>query len=163
MRTVRPKVPSRNDDTVYDKARVETTKGLDPAQVKSDSGSNKTVSKRAGGKPLPVAKPLEGPGSDKKSLSGANAAVKSDGSGVKAVARPVAKAAPAKGVSGPVPAVAKSQESELPMQQTVARSGPQRAIAKKRATRPHWPLIIGSVSAVVLVAIVALVAYLATR
>jgi eukaryotic-like serine/threonine-protein kinase len=93
---VKPKSPSRNDDTVYDKARADTKKGRDIG--KSDSSAKRSGAHRA----LPVAKALDGPGSDKKSISGPNVAVN-------AVAnQPIPKApakAPSKGSSGAVPAV----------------------------------------------------------
>ena len=64
----RSKSPSRTEDTVYDKARVDTKKDLDKAG-QSDGGSGKDGSKRLN-KPLPKAKSLD-EGSDKKSPSGA--------------------------------------------------------------------------------------------
>src|SRR5262245_8850594 len=157
MRAVRPKAPSRNEDTVYDKARVETTKGLEPVNGKADSGSNKTVSKRPGAKPLPVAKPLEEVGSDKKTASGPNAAVNPVASGPKPAVRPAPSKAPAKSVSGAVPTVAKSPDGEATPHVDIARTGPQRAVAIKHGGKPNWPLIIGSVSAVALLAVIAIV------
>jgi hypothetical protein len=162
MRTVRPKGPSRNDDTVYDKARVETTKGLEPIQGKSDSGSNKVVAKRPGAKPLPVAKPLEEVGSDKKSVSGPNAAISPAASGPRPVVKPAAKA-PAKGASGAVPAVMRGPESDTISQRSVSNTAAQRAVAAKRTRKPNWPLIIGAVGAAALLAIIAALAIFVLR
>jgi serine/threonine protein kinase len=74
QRTLRP---NRNDDTVHDKARSETHKGIGtkPGQR---PGTSSTPAPRSGdssqriGKALPVAKPLDSPGSDKKVGSGPN-------------------------------------------------------------------------------------------
>jgi serine/threonine protein kinase len=74
QRTLRP---NRNDDTVHDKARSETHKGIGtkPGQRPGTSG---TPAPRSGdssqriAKALPVAKPLDSPGSDKKAGSGPN-------------------------------------------------------------------------------------------
>jgi hypothetical protein len=163
MRSVRPKTPSRNEDTVDDiKARAETKKGLDSTEGKPDAGSGKSGSKRIGSKPLPMAKPLDEPGSDKKSTSGANLATKSDGSGVKAAPKPMAKT-PAKGVSGAVPAVTRSGENAIPAVRTIARSGPQAVVAKKAQRLPPWVFIAGGVGAVALLAALAAIAYFAMR
>jgi serine/threonine protein kinase len=74
QRTLRP---NRNDDTVHDKARSETHKGIGtkPGQR---PGTSSTPAPRSGdssqriAKALPVAKPLDSPGSDKKVGSGPN-------------------------------------------------------------------------------------------
>jgi serine/threonine protein kinase len=84
----RPKTPYRTGDTVYDKARVETKKGLERAG-QSDAASDKGSDKRPAGKVLPKAKPLDGPGSDKnsrglapdKTASGPQIALNLDGNG----------------------------------------------------------------------------------
>ena len=162
IRTVRPKTPNRNEDTVYDKARAETKKGLDATEGKPDAGSSKSGSKRPGSKPLPMAKPLDEPGSDKKSISGPNLTAKTEGSGVKAAPKPAAKT-PAKGISGAVPAVTKSGENSIPAVRTVARSGSQAVVAKKAKHLPPWVFLAGGVGAVVLLAVLAAVAYFAMR
>jgi serine/threonine-protein kinase len=88
-------LPNRSEDTVYDKARAETKKGIDS----SPGGKTTDDSKRV--KSLPVAKPLDQPpGSDKKTGSGASLPANSGGSSK------VVK--PAVGQSGPVPTAAKS-------------------------------------------------------
>jgi hypothetical protein len=147
--TIRPKVPIRNDDTVYDKNRVDTRKG-DSGLGKSGSGSTK----KPGSKSLPVAKALDSPSSDKKSLSGPMPVV--TGSSVaKSGPQPVAKPA-TKSASGPIP-VAKPETS-------AASSGPRPAVtvspapshaarpaAKKPPTMSPW-LIAGAVLATVLLA-----------
>ena len=61
--------PSRSDDTVYDKARAETKKGLDK-EGKSDSGKSGGSDKKTPAKGIPKARPLDGSGSDKKLTSG---------------------------------------------------------------------------------------------
>jgi serine/threonine-protein kinase len=96
---IRPKLPLRNDDTVYDKTRVDTKKG-DPDR----SGGSKKPAK------LPVAKPLDSPAAERKSPSGANPIVSGDTLS-KSGPRPVVKA-PAKTASGAIP-VAKSADSAL--------------------------------------------------
>jgi serine/threonine protein kinase len=70
--------PSRNDDTVHDKARTETHKGIG-SKPGQRPGTPSAPAPRSGdssqriGKALPVAKPLDGsPGSDKKVGSGPN-------------------------------------------------------------------------------------------
>jgi serine/threonine-protein kinase len=96
-------LPNLSEDTVYDKARVETNKGLDS----SPGGKTTDDSKR--GKSLPVAKALDLPsGSDKKSASGANLAINTGGSSK--VNRPAVTQSGALPTarSGAVPAVAKS-------------------------------------------------------
>jgi serine/threonine-protein kinase len=129
-------LPSRSDDTVYDKARAETKKGLDSSPGgKSDGG--KSDSGKPAVKPLPVAKPLDAAGgSDKKipveskSGSGSNIVLKLNG-GAKPAAKPPSSAGsksgsmPVVGKSGPVPAVAKS--GAMPV---VAKSGPLPAVVK---------------------------------
>jgi len=97
----RPKTPNRNDDTVYDKARADTKKGRDSSLGKPDSPS--TNAKRSGAhRALPVAKAIEGPGSDKKSGSGPN--ITASPSGSSPSVKPAAKAVP-KAASGPMPVV----------------------------------------------------------
>jgi serine/threonine-protein kinase len=66
--SLRSQVIIRNDDTVYDKNRVDTRKG---ESEKPGTGSKKP------GKALPVAKPLDAPRGDRKSSSGANPVVTS--------------------------------------------------------------------------------------
>ena len=62
-------LPNRSEDTVYDKARAETKKGIDS----SPGGKTTDDSKRV--KSLPVAKSLDAPaGSDKKTGSGSKPA-----------------------------------------------------------------------------------------
>ena len=156
---VRPKVvPNRHDDTVYDKARVDTKKG-DSGLGKS-SGSS---SKKPGGKPLPVAKSLDGLPGDKKSASGANPVVTS-GSVTKSGPQPTVNVA-GKSTSGAMPTV-KTESG-------VRTSGPQpavtaptinvskeptvtstRAVSKKPSAMPQWMLVGGGIAlAVVLAAI----------
>jgi len=95
---IKPKAPSRTEDTVYDKAKVDTTKGAGNGD-KSSHGSKKVVAKA-----LPVAKSLDGGASDKKSASGAYPVV--NGSSVsKSGAFPVAKPIAGKATSGQIPVV----------------------------------------------------------
>src|SRR5262245_11582087 len=66
---IRPKpLPNRHEDTVYDKARVDTKKG-DSVLRDSSSVVSSNVVKKPGSKPLPVAKPLDSSSGDKKSTS----------------------------------------------------------------------------------------------
>jgi serine/threonine-protein kinase len=121
----RPAAPTKSDDTVYDKKRAETKKGMDSSPGgRSDSGKPKS---------LPVAKPLDAPaGSDKKSGSGANIAVNLNGA-AKPGAGPAASK-PGSSKSGPLPAVTKSgpiptiaPSGSMPV---VSKSGPVPAVAK---------------------------------
>jgi len=118
--TVRPKAPVRNDDTVYDKNRVDTRKG--------DSGLGKPGSstKKSGAKSLPMAKPLDSPSGDKKSLSGPMPVVTGN-SVAKSGPQPVVKPA-TKSASGAIP-VAKPEAS-------VSRSGPRPTIAASSSPAP---------------------------
>ena len=160
----RPKVPNRNEDTVYDKARVDTKKNLDKAG-QSDGGSDKGSGKRAAGKVLPKAKPLDG-GSDKKTASSPQIALSAGGNGkspgAKATsgAMPVINVNPGKpGTSGPMPA-AKSKTSG-PMAAVKGSAAapatagdsamPASTFAGRTATVPVWILIAGGVGAAVLV------------
>ena len=131
----RPLIPNRHDDTVYDKARAETKKGLDSSPGgKFDSGK--------AAKPLPVARPLDGGGSDKKIPlekkpgSGPNIAINLNG-GAKSGAKPPSSPGSSKSgssksgsmpvvkQSGPMPAIAKS--GAIP---AVTKSGPLPAVTK---------------------------------
>jgi hypothetical protein len=78
--------PSRSDDTVYDKARAETKKGMDKDGKSGDSSGGSD--KRTPAKGIPKARPLDGSGSDKKSNSGQFALNFNPGSG-KSGATPV--------------------------------------------------------------------------
>jgi eukaryotic-like serine/threonine-protein kinase len=154
---LRPRLPTRRDDTVYDKARAETKKGLDPQTGKSDAGSSKSGSKRAGAKPLPVARPLDASGSSKKSMSGPNAAVKSDTS--KSGASPVVKST-SKVLSGPMRTVTTTGDVS-PLESAVALQTPAaKPVAKKGSSVAPWMLIVGGISALLLViAVVAAIAF----
>src|SRR5262249_26249297 len=103
---------------------------------KSDTGSSKGSGKKTGSRPLPVARPLDAPPSDKKSLSGPNVVVKADAAG-KPATKPVAKSA-GQAVSGPMRAVA-----------TTSQRAPQASAAKKSKSIPVWIWIAGSAAAIV--------------
>jgi hypothetical protein len=106
-------VPNRSEDTVYDKARVETKKGMDS----SPGGKTTDESKRV--KSLPMAKSLDPPsGSDKKAGSSASIAINT---GSSKVVKPGSSSGgiPVVTRSGAVPAVAKSGAVAA-----VAKSGP---------------------------------------
>ncbi len=108
-------LPNRSEDTVYDKARAETKKGIDS----SPGGKTTDDSKRV--KSLPVAKPLEpSAGSDKKSGSSAHLPASTGGSSK------VVK--PGTAQSGSLPAVTRS--GAVP---TVKKSGPVPAVATSGA------------------------------
>jgi hypothetical protein len=163
---VRPKVvPNRHDDTVYDKARVDTKKG-DSGLGKS-SGSS---SKKPGGKPLPVAKSLDGlPGDklpgDKKTASGANPVVTS-GSVTKSGPQPAVNVA-GKSTSGAMPTVKTESGVRMSGPQSVVTAAPTinvskeptltstRAASKKPSAMPQWMLVGGGIAlAVVFAAII---------
>jgi serine/threonine-protein kinase len=156
---IRPKVvPNRNDDTVYDKARIDTRKG-DSELIKSGGSSRKS-----GVKPLPVAKSLDGPG-DRKSTSGPNPIV--TGSSVTKSGPQSVLNLGGKSTSGAMPAVKPDS--------VVRRSGPQSAVtsppaviapkdpvattrggpSKRQHATPQWMLVGGGIAlAVVLAAII---------
>jgi hypothetical protein len=160
--------PSRSDDTVYDKARAETKKGLDK-EGKSGSDSSKSggSDKKTPAKGIPKARPLEGPGSDKKSSSGqqfslnfnpgASAAatpavgipkiVTKDGSGKTAALRTGNPA-----TSGPVPLTSPAVSGAY-----LNNSG---AMARRKAPLPVpvWAIIAGvAVAILVVVAIIVVI------
>jgi len=115
---VRPRSPSR-DDTVYDKTLVDTKKGdsvLGKPAGGSGTGNKKTTTTKA----LPVAKSLDGPGSDRKSASGPNPVV-SAGSTTKSGPQQVVGSG-GKSTSGAIPAIKAAASSSS------ALSGPQVAI-----------------------------------
>ena len=116
-------LPNRSEDTVYDKARAETKKGMDS----SAGGKSADDSKRV--RPLPMAKPLDAPGSDKKGVSGANLAINTGGSSK------VTK--PAVSQSGAIQPVARSGAMPKVAQSgpvaAASRSGPQSAVTDTAA------------------------------
>jgi eukaryotic-like serine/threonine-protein kinase len=161
----RPANPIRTDDTVYDKNRVDTKKGRDSSLGKIEAGSSKSGSKKpVVAKPLPVAKPLDGPLGDKKSTSGANAVVNADALS-KSGANQVLKAA-----SGAMPAVKPSSTTNSGQLKAAAASGavvssavsssatsgvtkPITPVASRARWRqyPAWMLISGGIAAALLV------------
>jgi len=156
-------VPSRGDDTVYDKARAETRKGMDPS--KSDSGSGKTggSDKKSPPKGIPKAKPLDGPGSDKKSNSDSKFTLNFDPS-VRT------SATPAKGTSS-LPKDSSGKTAALRTSGavpiaggTITTSGAHPAVRKPGGKPPPVPIwmILGGVAAalLVVVAIIIVVALL---
>jgi hypothetical protein len=151
--SIRPKPGTRNDDTVYDKNRVDTRKGQDPDASKA--GSKKPVTARA----LPVAKPLDSLPGDRKSLSGANPIVTSDavrkaGSAPTAKAKttsgavPIVRTAPA----GVVTAAGPSAAARPAVAETASRSVTPAVVPAAVSTKyPAWMLISASVAGAVLV------------
>lgn len=153
---IRPKLPPRRDDTVYDKARVETKKGLEASPaVKSDSGSSKgSVSRSGPVKTLPVAKPLDAPGGERKSSSGAHPVVRDV---AKSGPRPVVKG-PGVAVSGPMRAVTGANEASVPTAAPVAPSS-AKSLASTKKLPLSWLLILGGAGIVLLlVAVIAIFA-----
>jgi serine/threonine-protein kinase len=162
---LRPKAPLRNDDTVYDKNRVDTQKGRDFEPGKSGSGNKKPAVAKA----LPVAKPLDstGAGSDKKSTSGANPVVSGDAVS-KSGPRPVVKS-PTKAASGAMPAVradanltssgaqvAIAAAASAATSQKPALAADGKAATTIGAAMPLWMIIGGSIlAAVVVLALIA--------
>lgn len=146
---MRTKGPIRHDDTVYDKARIETKKGLDSGSGK-EAGSGKSGSQRA--KPLPVAKPLEGPGSEKKAISGPNPAVK-PGTAGKPGSKPAAKV-PAKAATGAMRTVATAAQAPRKSPEAPTSTGPPAKVVALPPGIAPWVLIAGSVAALVLAAAV---------
>jgi eukaryotic-like serine/threonine-protein kinase len=146
---IRPKSPSQ-DDTVYDKAR-ETKKGLEALAGKSDAGSSKAGGKKSSSKALPVARPLDGPGSDKKSLSGSNVIVKADAVG-KSGAKPIVRDS-GKAVSGPMRAVSASSGGQTVggvKQPSIAL----KPVPKQSKKVPSQALVVAAVVALVVVIVI---------
>jgi eukaryotic-like serine/threonine-protein kinase len=134
--SIRPRVsPSRHDDTVYDKTRVDTKKG--DSELKKSS----SVVKRPGEKPLPVARSLDNVPGDRKSSSGANPVVNGS-SATKSGPQPVVKGT-SKSASGAVP-VAKI---ETKLDVSVGASGPKPVVSTRPAA-PNPPTISGTVGSV---------------
>ncbi len=164
----RPLAPNRTDDTVYDKARVDTKKNLDKKSLdkaeQSDAGSDKGSGKRPAGKVLPKAKPLDG-GSVTKAASGPQIALNTGGNGksspaAKAAsgAMPVVNVNPGKaGASGAMPVVKPIASGTMPtVKSGAATAGPGSgklvaSLAGRTATVPVWVLIAGGVGAAVLI------------
>jgi serine/threonine-protein kinase len=149
---IRPKTPNRQDDTVYDKARAETKKGIGSSVGKPDTGSSKAGGKRPVAKPLPVARPLDESATDKKSTSGANQVVRSTPP-AKPVAKPVAKTG-AVGASGGVPALSASEAARI----VAASSAPVANKARSKtkfALSPTVLIMSGIIAAIVLTAAIA--------
>jgi Serine/threonine protein kinase len=108
-------LPNRSEDTVYDKARAETKKGMDSTAGGKSTDDSKRV------KSLPVAKSLNLPSdSDKKSGSGANIVINTGGSSK--VTRPAAAQ------SGAIPAVTRSGQVTV-----VSKSGANPATTNSTA------------------------------
>jgi eukaryotic-like serine/threonine-protein kinase len=172
----RKKSGGHNDDTVHDKARAETKKGLDSSKPGSGKGSGKRT-----GKSLPVARPLDGSGSDKKKSSGPNVALPLDTTGK--AARPPGSASsnrppgtPAKAPSSAEPAIKSSGKSSsgpmsaakvaaavvaggrLPLATSAAGSASRPARNSALGGLPPVLVVVGAVAAVLLV--IALIAVL---
>jgi serine/threonine-protein kinase len=157
---VRPRLPTRRDDTVYDKARAETKKGLDSVPGKSDSGSSKSgSSKRVGPKQLPVAKPLDAPAGEKKSVSGPNAVVRPATGKTGPV--PVAKS-PSKVVSGPMKAVSPTGETaRVPIASALPTTANRTLPAQGKKSWPVAPWMLIGGGALLLLLVIAVVAAIA--
>jgi eukaryotic-like serine/threonine-protein kinase len=131
----RPKPTVRNDDTVYDKTRVDTRKGNDSG-LKTGSGK-----KPATARPLPVAKPLDSL-SGKKVASGANPVVRNDSVSASSP-NPGAKGIP-KAASGAVPVVNQSTTATGPKPKIASASTP---IARQQSSKyPSWKVIGGGIA-----------------
>ncbi len=124
----KPLLPNRGDDTVYDKKRAETKKGLDSSAGKSTGGGKPGDSSKANAKALKVAKPLESASGSDKSASGPNIVINVSGASKEPSSKsgqfPIVTksgAMPAVTKSGAIPAVAKS--GAMPV---VGKSGPQK-------------------------------------
>jgi eukaryotic-like serine/threonine-protein kinase len=171
--TVRPKAPSRNDDTVYDKTRVDTKKG-DSFWDKPGSGSGSGSKKPAAAKPLPVAKPLDSLPGDKKSISGANAVV-TNAAATKSGPQPIVKASN-KTPTGPVAVVKADSNPNSSGAKAAAVAAAVTAVPKAKlpaavgatpsesltAALPPWAVITGAVVAAVvaLAIVIGIAAYL---
>lgn len=116
-RRARP-LPSRSDDTVYDKKRVDTKTGSG-SSGESSSGSSAGGKRATPAKGLPVAKPLDSPSSG--GGSGSNLSININ-------TKPKSAAKPAVGTSGSMPAVSKSGPTPA-----VSRSGPVPAVSQSGA------------------------------
>ena len=136
----RPSV--RNEDTVYDKTRVDTRKGNEPG---SKTGSGK---KPATAKPLPVAKPLDSLPLDKKSSSGANVAIKNESVG-RSGASPVVKST-GKTSSGALAVAASSAGAGTSGTKPTASAPSAQAKAKAPGKYPAWMVVSGGALGVVL-------------
>ena len=148
--------PSRSDDTVYDKARAETKKGLD--KDKSDSGKSGASDKKTPPKGIPKARALDGSGSDKKSTSGQQFAINinPNGSGAtpavgvpKVAKDPSGKTAALKtppGTSGPVPLTSPAVSGSYVAASRVGR--------KPTPVVPIWVVIAGIAAAILVVVVV---------
>jgi len=149
---------SRHDDTVYDKMRVDTKKG-DSSYLKPTTGTKKPVA----GKPLPVAKPLDGPSGD-KSRSGGMPIV--TGSSVaKSGPQPIVKV-PGKSTSGSMPAIKPSPGVRSSGPQPILPSAlvppadagpsvvPSSAFpARRKPATSTWMLVAGGIGAAIVLAI----------
>jgi serine/threonine protein kinase len=163
-------IPDRSQDTVYDKARLETKKGMDSksgssAGGKSSGGRTSDSSKKAA-RPLPVAKPLGMPtGSDKKTTSGSSKVVSSAKS--QSGTMPAAKSTPSSAVTDTMTMPSVASASTAAMKGSVGKApalsaGAKTSAATTAAAKSGWPLPLlvgGGVAAAVfvIVAVVVLV------
>jgi eukaryotic-like serine/threonine-protein kinase len=150
---------NRHDDTVYDKMRVDTKKG-DSSYLKPTTGAKKPVA----GKPLPVAKPLDGLPGDKKSASGAMPII--TGSSVAKSGPQAIVKAPGKATSGAMPAIKPSPNVRSSGPQPVLPSAPTPPAAavpsvvpsgtfpaRRKPATSTWTLVAGGIGAVIVLAI----------
>jgi hypothetical protein len=169
----RPKSPSTTEDTVYDKAR-DTKKDLDKAGQSNGGGSS---AKRAAGKPLPKAKPLDEPGSDKKTASGAFPLSLDTSNKPKNTSGGIPTVNINTGKSGPIPALntgkpatsganptvrSRSKTGAVPVVKSGAAAGAQAGSSKSSAASPvaaggktiavePWVLIAAGIGAAVVI------------
>ena len=157
--------PSHSDDTVYDRARAETKKGLDKEGKSGDSGSSGGSDKRTPAKGIPKARPLDGPGSDKKSTSGQQFTLNFNPGGKpattpaaglpKVIKDPSGKTAALK--TGSSPSISGPSISGPVPLSTAAVSGAHATVRRKSHSLPPW-LIIAGVAAAILVVVVIVIA-----
>lgn len=150
--------PSRSDDTVYDKARAETKKGLDKDGKSGDSSGGSD--KRTPAKGIPKARPLDGSGSDKKSTSGQQFAINFDPA--KSGPKPVVgmpKIDDGSGKTAALKAGSPSASGPVPLTSSAVSGAHVRAsnsgINRKVSGVPIWVILAGAAAAIlVLVAII---------
>jgi serine/threonine-protein kinase len=170
MATTKRAAPSHRDDTVYDKARAETKKGLDKesksggSDSSGGSGSSGGSDKRTPAKGIPKAKPLDGSGSgsDKKSTSGQQFTLNFNPGG-KTAATPapgmpkVSKDGSGKTAalkSGSSPTVGGPSISGSVPLSTPAVSGAYPTYRKKSHSLPPWVIIAGLAAAILVVVVI---------
>jgi serine/threonine protein kinase len=152
-------IPDRSQDTVYEKARVETKKGMDSTAGSSAGGKPRTSdSSKRTARPLPVAKPLDGPlsgNSDKKTAPGSSKLVGPAKS--QSGAMPATRPAPSSAVTDTLTMPSVAAASTAALKGSVRKSPALNATGKSSKAGWSLPLLVGGGVAAAVFVIVAVI------